>query len=258
MGAKVAKSQTPRNPDTAHQPSRQEGDAKGQLTFDLGHDPSLVEADFIVGESNQLAFDRVVNYPQWPDPMTLITGGAKTGKSHLARIWVGRSDAVVADGKNVARLAEEGGDSPVLIEDADRIDYPESALFHLLNRSMRDRRPILLTAREPVNNWPYETADVLSRARLAAHFEVEMPDDIQLSHMFVKLFGDRQISVDPKIITYLVARMERSPEEVVALVALMDELALSRRAPITRSVAAEALALRAGSAQNEIGEFDDG
>ena len=40
--------------------------------------------------------------------------------------------------------------------------------------------------------------------------------------MFVKLFGDRQVTVDPKIIAYLVARMERSPEEAVVLAELID------------------------------------
>lgn len=256
MGEMVAKPQTPKNPELAdfRSPLR---DAKGQLTLDLSLDPSLVEADFIVSSGNQMAFNRVINYLHWPDPMTLITGAPKIGKSHLARIWLGRSHAVMADAENMEQLAEVGGDHPVLIEDADRVAYPESAFFHLLNQSMRDRRPILLTARAPVAKWPYETADVLSRVRLAAHFEVEMPDDIQLSHMFVKLFGDRQVTVDPKVIAYLVARMERSPKEVVALVALMDDLALSKRAPITRNIAVQALEIRTDAAANTNGDFEN-
>ena len=116
---------------------------------------------------------------------------------------------------------------------------------------MRDRRPLLMTAREPIGNWPYRTEDVRSRARLAALFTVSEPDDIQLSQMLVKLFGDRQVTVDPKVIAYLVARMERSPEEAVILVELLDRLALARGTAITRAVAAEALALR-GASQLEL------
>ena len=85
-----------------------------------------------------------------------------------------------------------------------------------------------MTAREPIANWPFETDDLKSRARLAAHFTLAVSDDIQLSQMFVKLFGDRQVAVDPKVIAYLVARMERSPEEAVALAELCDRLALAR------------------------------
>lgn len=229
----------------------------GQLVLDLGHTPSLVEADFIVSDGNQLAFEHVVAFPNWPGPLTLITGPAKSGKSHLARIWAERAGALIAQSDTLEALAGQGGVQPVLVEDADRLNYLEEALFHLLNQSMRDNRPVLMTAELPVNQWPYKTADVLSRARLASCFQVEASDDIQLSQMFVKLFGDRQIKVDPKIIAYLVARMERSTEEVVRLVALMDELALTRRAPLTRSVAAEALAIRAEALQGSAGDIEN-
>ena len=107
---------------------------------------------------------------------------------------------------------------------------------------MRDRRPVLLTAREPIANWPFETDDLKSRARLAARFTLTLSDDIQLSQMFVKLFSDRQVSVDPKVVAILVARMERSPEEAVALADIADRLALARGTAITRRIAAEALA----------------
>ena len=108
----------------------------------------------------------------------------------------------------------------------------------------RDERPILMTARTQVAEWPYRTNDVKSRARLAAHFSLTAPDDILLSQMFVKLFADRQLSVDPKVISYLVGRMERSSEEVVALVELLDKMSLSRGRAITRAIAAEALVIR--------------
>ena len=128
-----------------------------------------------------------------------------------------------------------------MLDDVDRLDYDEAGLFHLLNQSMRDGRPLLLTAREEVAQWTLATDDVRSRARRATAYTLELTDDIQLSQMFVKLFGDRQIAVDPKVIGYLVARMERSAEEAVVLVELMDRLALAKGTAITRSIAAEAL-----------------
>jgi chromosomal replication initiation ATPase DnaA len=223
---------------------------RGQLPLDLGHRPSHAEADFIVGEGNELAYAHVLAYPNWPGPLTLFTGPASAGKSHLARIWAVRSGASVASPGEVEALSREGGTAPLVIEDVDRLDYEEAALFHLVNQSMRDRRPLLLTAREPVAKWPFRTDDLKSRARLAAHFSVSTSDDIQLSHMFVKLFGDRQVTVDPKIIAYLVARMERSPEEAVILADMVDHMALARGTAITRAIAAEALALR-GAARDD-------
>ncbi|WP_421950265.1 HdaA/DnaA family protein [Pelagibacterium sp.] len=217
---------------------------KEQLILDLGHDVAQTEDDFMVCAGNEMAFAHVMAFPAWVAPMTLLVGAAKSGKSHLAGIWANRSDAVIAGPDNVEALAVGGGQQPVLVEDLDRNAYEEAELFHLLNQSMRDERPILMTARTQVAEWPYRTNDVKSRARLAAHFSLTAPDDILLSQMFVKLFADRQLSVDPKVISYLVSRMERSSEEVVALVELLDKLSLSRGRAITRAFAAEALAIR--------------
>jgi chromosomal replication initiation ATPase DnaA len=219
-----------------------------QLALDLGHDASHDEADFIVGDGNELAYGHVAAWPDWPGPLTLLEGPAGVGKSHLARIWAERSGAGYATPNTAEGLSRAGGTAPLVVEDADRAGYDEDALFHLLNQSMRDRRPILLTAREPVANWPFATDDLKSRARLAARFGMDLSDDIQLSQMFVKLFQDRQVSVDPRTIAYIVARMERSTAEAVALVELLDRMALERSAPITRALAAEALARRSAAA----------
>lgn len=215
--------------------------AHPQLTLELGHISAQGEADFLVGDGNRLAHARITAFPHWPDPITVLTGPAKSGKSHLARILAARSAALYAGVDDLASLAAQGGDAPVIIEDVDRLGYDEAGLFHLLNQSMRDHRPVLLTARQDIANWPLNTDDVRSRMRRASAFTLELTNDIQLSHMFVKLFGDRQIMVDPKIIAYLVARMERSTEEAVILADLMDRLALAKGTAITRTIAAEAL-----------------
>ncbi|WP_375450889.1 hypothetical protein [uncultured Devosia sp.] len=213
----------------------------GQLPLAFGHVAAHGEGDFLVGEGNALAHGRIMAFPQWSDPLTLVLGPAKSGKSHLARIFADRSGAAFAGVDALERLAREGGQTPLVIEDVDRAGYNEAGLFHLLNQAMRDNRAVLMTARDEVAQWPFSTDDVRSRARRATVFSVAMSDDMQLSQMFVKLFGDRQIAVDPKIIGYLVARMERSTEEAVILAELMDRLALAKGTAITRSIAADAL-----------------
>ncbi len=219
-----------------------------QLTFDLGHRTSFREEDFIVTEGNRLAFEHVLAFPLWPGPLTLITGPEKSGKTHLARIWAKRAGAVAPGAGDIEQMAASADTCPVVLDDVERRGFEETHLFHLLNQSMRAGRAVLMTARAPVPEWPFLTDDVKSRARLAAHFSVLAADDLQLCQMFAKLFGDRQIVVDPKTITYLVARMERSPAEVVALVDVMDRLALKKNKPVGLKIAAEALAERAGKA----------
>jgi chromosomal replication initiation ATPase DnaA len=219
-------------------------DDGGQLQLELGHIPSHDEADFLVGEGNRLAYLHLLSFPNWPGPLTLLVGPPKSGKSHLARIWAGLAHAVVPGPDQVDGLASAGGTMPVLIEDVDQPGYDENALFHLANQSMRDGRALLMTARVGVASWPYATEDFRSRARLATLLLVTPAEDIEVAQVLVKLFGDRQISVEPRVISYVASRMERSPEEAVALAELMDRLALSRGTAITRGVAAEALRLR--------------
>ncbi|MDB5561443.1 MAG: DnaA [Hyphomicrobiales bacterium] len=215
----------------------------------------------MVGEGNKLAYAHLTAFPKWPGPLTLVIGPASSGKSHLGRIWSERAGASAAPPGEIEAMAQAGGQVPLLVEDVDRLDYDEAALFHLLNQSMRDRRPLLLTARQAIANWPYRTDDLKSRARLATHVVLASTDDIELSQIFVKLFGDRQVAVDPRIIGYIVPRMERSPEEAVVLAEMMDRLALARGTAINRAVAAEALALRyaqrGGDAQPHPEESDD-
>ena len=225
-------------------------DKPGQLTFNLGHANSLKESDFIVADTNRLAFEHIRSFPAWPGPLTLITGPEKSGKTHLANIWATRANAVSPSRDELGKITALGGDQALVLDDVDQGHFEETSLFNLLNQSMRDWRPVLMTAQLPVHAWPFMTDDVKSRARLAAHFDVLAADDLQLCQMFAKLFGDRQVVVDPRTITYLVSRMERSPAEVFALVELLDRLALSQGKPISLKMAAQALEIRLAEGKN--------
>ncbi len=218
-----------------------------QISLELGHTPSLCEADFIVSKANELAYEHIISYPNWPHHFMLIIGPKKSGKSHLAKIWQEKSQAIFVTNEALDSLAKQGSNQPIIIEDIDSALYDEQGLFHLLNQSLRDNRPTLMSAQNQISVWPYSTNDVLSRARLATSFFVQAPDDAQLAQMFAKLFADRQVKVEPKIIPYLISRMQRSASEVVALVDIMDRISLDRNKPIGRKIASDALAQRANS-----------
>lgn len=224
---------------------RQQNAVARQLVLDLGHVPSHAESDFVVEAGNELAYRHVMAFPDWPAPLTLIVGPEKSGKSHLAAIWVERSGARIAMPDSLEAIAGSPDQRPVLVEDADRGLYAETGVFHLLNQSIRSGRAVLMTARREPTEWPLATEDARSRVRLATRLFVSSPGDALLSQLFVKLFSDRQIAVEPGLISYLLRRMERAPDEAVALVEVMDRLALSRGTAVTRTIAAEAIALRA-------------
>jgi chromosomal replication initiation ATPase DnaA len=59
--------------------------------------------------------------------------------------------------------------------------------------------------------------------------------------VLVKLFADRQLSVEPYIIDYVLVRMERSMSAAQRLVAEVDRQALVLQRRVTRAIAAGAL-----------------
>ncbi|MCR4281827.1 MAG: hypothetical protein NUV72_02180, partial [Bauldia sp.] len=68
------------------------------------------------------------------------------------------------------------------------------------------------------------------------------PDDELLRRVLVKLFADRQLDVDAAVVDFIAVRMERSLEGANTIVDDLDREALARGGPVTRRLAAVALA----------------
>lgn len=211
------------------------------LPFDLA--PSYGREDFLVGKPNEAAFDYIARYPRWLASAALVIGPEGSGKSHLAAIFAVESDAQSIRGDHLAFddvpvLAKTGA---LVIEDADRFEPDERALFHLMNLARETGLFIVITARIPPEQWGLQTPDLLSRLRAQPRLNLGEPDETMLGALFVKLFADRQIAVEAPVVAYAIARIGRSYRAVLALVAALDRLSLARKRPITRALVAEAL-----------------
>jgi chromosomal replication initiation ATPase DnaA len=88
---------------------------------------------------------------------------------------------------------------------------------------------------------------------MATLAELHEPDADLLRQVLVKLFADRQLTVDKVVIDYLLVRMERSLSAALALVAALDREALATARPITRPLAARILSETTGRS----GEFTE-
>jgi chromosomal replication initiation ATPase DnaA len=214
-----------------------------QLAFDLPLAPRFDREDFLVSPSNEQAYGMIESWPDWPDTVLLLEGPRGSGKSHLGAIWAAESKAWTVDlfevtADRVSHLVSNGA---LLIEDADRSDRDEAALFHLLNHARERRTFVLLTASASPDLWNLRTPDLLSRLRLAPNVLIEPPDDALLRAVLVKLFVDRQLVVDTTVVDYIALRIERSLGRVADIVAALDREALSRGRRISRPMAAAVL-----------------
>jgi chromosomal replication initiation ATPase DnaA len=214
-----------------------------QLVLDLPHRPALGEEDFLVSASNALAVAEIDRWPDWPHPVLVLAGPAGSGKSHLANVWRLRSGADVIAAARIGDAYVRGrkAGQPVLLEDIDRGEGDERAMFHLLNLSREGSFHILVTARTLPGEWQIALPDLRSRLRSAPVAVINAPDDALLKAVLVKLFTDRQLAVEPHVIQHIAVHMERSMEAANRIVGEIDRRSLQAKRRVTRAIAAEAL-----------------
>lgn len=224
-----------------------------QLVFDFVGSPAHGVGDFYVSDANAAAVEAIQTWHDWPQGKLVLCGPAGAGKTHLAHIWAAMTGAqhlttrIVAapalhaqDMTKLTRLAEGN----LVVEDVDRIagdETAEQALFHLHNLVLAEGGALLLTARVPPARWDMGLPDLVSRMQGTALASVAPPDDDLLAAVMIKLFADRQIEVDPSVVTYLTRRIDRSFADIGAVVAALDDAALAAKRPVTRPLAAEVL-----------------
>lgn len=209
-----------------------------QLPLEFGHTPGQSRDDLVVTAANRAAVEAVELWPSWASPVVILAGPAGSGKTHIASIW---REAAAALPMQLGNLAALEVNSPVLIDDADRAPIDEKGLFHLINAVREGRLSLLLTARKFPAAWGVSLPDLASRLKAATVVELGEPDDALLGGVVTKLFADRQIEVDPAVVQFLVRRMERSLSTASTVVTRLDRVAMERKTPISRALAAELL-----------------
>ena len=224
-----------------------------QLPLSLSHPTDFYSDDLVVTKSNKSAYELIERWPDWPMPVAVLVGPDGSGKTHFASVWADISKAQEIEPDQLDRaitFIEKG--IPVLVEDMDGVNLNEVVFFHLIN-SVKERRVInpkttlLITARKGPSNWNVKLDDLASRLRSVTLATLEQPDDELLNAVAFKLFSDRQITVDPSVVEFLVSRSERSLFALGKTVDQIDRLALQRKSKITKALVSEALAVRSES-----------
>lgn len=223
------------NPNSALDPN--------QLVLELPHRQALGAEDFLVSGSNRAAVSFVDSWPDWAPSCVLLAGPEGAGKSHLAHVWQLRSGARSIDAPKLGdeAVGEFETAKAMVVEDADRGVGDERVLFHLLNLSREKGFHLLITSRSLPGEIAASLPDLRSRLRAIPVIGIEPPDEALLKSVLVKLFADRQLTVEPHVIDYIGLHIERSMAAAGRVVAGADRLSLALGRKVTRAVAAEAL-----------------
>lgn len=209
-----------------------------QLALDFEHRTALTGDEFLVADCNAAAVAWIDRWPDWPASGLAIQGPGGCGKSHLVQVFLARSHGrVLVAGDLVRRDALVGATNvpAFVLDDADLVieAIHEEALLHLYNDLTETGRRILFTAKQPPARWTIRLPDLRSRLNAMPAVAIGAPDEALISAVLVKLFADRQLKVSPEVVSYMLARMERSFAAARELVAAIDERALAERREIT-------------------------
>lgn len=203
-----------------------------QLLFDIPIRTSLSIDDFVVGKNNKDAVKLVEIWPKWPGHCLVLIGSKASGKSHLARIWLDKSNAILVnpDTDSWEKLTKKG--QSILVENAHLVEN-EEGLFHLYNWTKETGAHFLLTSLLPPSMWNIKLPDLSSRLKASSLASIGLPDDKLLGSILSKHFADRQILVEDKVISYLVPRIERTFESASKVSKDLDGLAFKANKKIT-------------------------
>ena len=219
-----------------------------QLVFDLPQRTALGRAAFLISDSNREAVALIDGFADWNMPVQWIYGPAGSGKSHLAAVLSHQCTALSVDASHLLKdeISQllEGSHKPdaVIVDRLDGLPPEcEEALFHLLNFSHHENLKILLLSEKPAAQLTVGLADLASRLKAVAAIALTSPDDALMRGLMAKLFSDRQLKVDARVIDYLLPRVVRDYADMAALIDNIDRQALTEKRAITVPMVAEIL-----------------
>jgi chromosomal replication initiation ATPase DnaA len=206
-----------------------------QIPLDLPHRPSLSRDDLVVSPANSLAVGAVDSWPSWPHPVVVAVGPEGSGKTHLAQVFAAQAETAPATPEGVDAMLAAAPFAAVL-DDVDGGAFSEAQLFAILNAARLGQGTVFATARQMPAAMPVRLPDLASRLRAATVVPIRAPDDELLVGVLAKLFADRQLLVEERILAFMAARMERSLAEAVQLVDTVDREALAAKSGVTLSL----------------------
>ena len=114
-------------------------------------------------------------------------------------------------------------------------------IFTLINIIDQDNKYLIITSEEPIVNINFNLNDLKSRAKSFLLQNIDKPDDDLIFALILKNLTDRQISLDKKLINYLIKRIDRSYSKIFDFIYKIDEISLKKKKSIDLKIIKEVL-----------------
>jgi len=213
-----------------------------QLIIKFDYEKNFKDDDFYVSKSNKNTFNILNNWPKWEKRFLNITGDKYSGKTHLINIFIKKFKGIKFSAETLSDkdLTKIKIYENIILEDLnEKVD--EKLIYTLLNIIDIDNKFIIITSDKPITEINFSLIDLESRTKNFIIQKIEKPDDELMFALILKNLSDRQISIDEKLINFIIKRIDRSYGNIFNFIYKIDELSLKRKKPIDFKLIREVL-----------------
>ena len=210
------------------------------IKFD--YDQNFKDDDFYVSKSNKHIFDLLTKWPKWEKNFLNISGENFSGKTHLVNIFLKKFKGIKIESNllNNDDLKKIKVYQNIVLENLNE-DMDENLLFTLFNIIEQDNKYLVVTSKIPIVDIDFDLNDLKSRSKNFLLQNIEKPDDELIFALILKNLSDRQISLDKKLIEFIIKRIDRSYGKIIDFIYKIDEVSLKKKKSIDFKIIKEVL-----------------
>ena len=213
-----------------------------QLILNFDFEQNFKNLDFYVSKSNEHVFNLINNWPKNKEKFLNIIGEKFSGKSHLINIFLEKNKGLKINSKNLNEkfLKETKFYQNIILEDL-TTSIDEKLFYTLINIVDSENKHLVTTSETPIMKMNFTLSDLHSRSKIFFLTRIESPDDDLIFALILKNLSDRQISIDKKLIDYIIKRIDRSYSNISDFIYKIDQISLKKKRSIDFKIIKEAL-----------------
>ena len=192
--------------------------------------------------SFEYSFKLLNSWPKWEKNFLNLMGEQFSGKTHLVNIFLKKFKGIKINASEISNqvLKDIKIYENIIIENLDD-NVDENLFFTLLNIIDQDNKFLIATSVKSIVEISFKLNDLNSRSKNFLLSYIDRPDDELMFTLILKNLSDRQISIDKKLIEYIIKRIDRSYSKIFDFIYKIDEISLKRKKSIDFKIIKEVL-----------------
>ncbi|MBC8306024.1 MAG: DNA replication protein [Pelagibacterales bacterium] len=213
-----------------------------QLLLNFEYKQNFKDEDFYVSNSNYYAFNLINSWPKWEKNFLNICGEKYSGKTHLSNIFLKKFKGIKIDANSFENknLKEIKIYENVILDNLGQ-NVDERLIYSLFNIIDQDNKYLIINSLIPVSKISFKLEDLRSRTKNCLVAKIDSPEDDLMFALILKNFSDRQITIDKKLIDFIIKRVDRSYGKIFEFIYKIDEISLKRKKSIDFKIIKEVL-----------------